>query len=409
VAKNWNRIETWLTLILGGVGLVVLAVAGLWVYVSATTKPLHPDQKDVPSATGAAPPAKWAAAVTHAQQIVRAAVAEQNFPGLSVAVGAGGEIVWAEGFGWADIEQRVPVAPETPFRIGTASTPFTAAAAGVLVEKGRLKLDEEIQTYVPDFPKKQWPVTLRQVMGHIAGLRSDSGDEGPLFSTHCTTPVEGLQPFAGDQLLFEPGTEYRFSNYGYILVSAAIEAAADEPFLMFMQKQVFEPLGMDHTAPDASIEATGDRATSYFPRFASDTRYGPDAMRPLDYSCYAGASVYVSTASDLVRFALAIDGGKLLQPATVQSLQAPQRLSSGKETGYGLGWDLETVTVGDKQTRWVGHDGQVLGGMAASLMTFPDYGIVVSLISNTSYADTESLGLSIAKAFAEHASSPVPK
>ena len=98
-----------------------------------------------------------------------------------MAVGAGGDIVWAEGFGWTNLESKVPVSPETQFRIGTMSTVLTSAAAGLLLEKDRLKLDEKIQTYVPEFQEQQWPVTLRQVMGHVAGVRNDGGDEGPLF------------------------------------------------------------------------------------------------------------------------------------------------------------------------------------------------------------------------------------
>ena len=171
-----------------------------------------------------------------------------------------------------------------------------------------------------------------------------------------------------------------------------------------MRQQIFEPLGMDDTDADSSNEATGDRATSYFPRFAADPRYGPDVMRELDLSCYAGSSVFVSTPSDLARFAMAIDSGKLLKPETVQLLQAPQRLTSGEETGYGLGWDLETATIAGKQTRVVGHDGDLLGGMMSSLMTFPEQGIVVSVTSNTSYADTSALALKIAEAFARNKS-----
>ena len=106
---------------------------------------------------------------------------------------------------------------------------------------------------------------------------------------------------------------------------------------------------------------------------------------------------------------MAINSGKLLQPATVQLLQTSQRLPSGEQTGYGLGWDLETVTLAGEQTRWVGHDGTSLGGMVASLMTFPERGIVVSVTSNISYADTESLALKIAQAFAEQAKSPARK
>jgi serine beta-lactamase-like protein LACTB, mitochondrial len=404
-----SRTQTWLALFVLAVGLVLAAILGLFAYVSATATPLHPDRQKVPSVAHSAPLPKWADAVEQGRQIARAGVTEQNLPGISVAVGIDGDIVWAEGFGWADLEKRTPVEPLTRFRIGTASIALTSAAVGLLLEKNRLSLDDQIQTYVPEFPKKQWPVTLRQLMGHVAGVRNDGGDEGPLLSARCERIVEGLPQFAERSLLFEPGTQFRHSSYGWILVSAAVEAAAHEPFLAFMRKQIFEPLGMNDTEADSATEALPDQATSYFPRFAADPRYGPDVMREIDYSCYSGSSVLVSTPSDLVRFAMAIKNGKLLQPATVQLLQAPQRTSSGQETGYGLGWDLETVTLAGQQTLTVGHDGESLGGMVASLMTFPENGIVVSVTSNTSYADTFDLSLKIAQAFAAQKKSPGSK
>jgi len=401
-----RRIETVLAVLVGAVALGLLAFGSLWVYISATATPIHRNLQDVTSVTQSAPLAKWTDPIAEARQIARAHLVDHNLPGLSVAVGAAGDIVWAEGLGWADIEHKTPVGPETRFRIGTASTPLTSAAVGVLVEQGRLDLDEPIQKHVPDFPETQWPVTLRQVMGHVAGLPNDGGDESELFSRHCDRPVDALKNFAGRSLRFEPGTEMRYSNYGFIVVSAAIEAAADELFLTFMRKQIFEPLGMKATEADPSIAGVApimDRASSYFPRFAADPRYGPDVMRDLDISCYAGSSVFVSTPSDLARFAMAINRGKLLRPETVQLLQAPQRLASGAETGYGLGWDIETATIAGAQTRVVGHDGDLLGGMVSSLITLPitlnDQGIVVSVISNTSYADTYSLAVKIAQAF----------
>ena len=387
--------------------------------MSAMATPLHPNPQEVTSVAASDPLQQWDGAVEQARQIVRAALTEQNLPGLSVAVGAGGDIVWAEGFGWADLEKREPVAPETRFRIGTASTALTSAAVGLLVEEDRLKLDDVIQIRVPEFPKKEWPVTLRQLMGHVAGVSNDGGDEGPLYGLHCERPVEALPHFAEGSLRFEPGTQYRYSSYGWILVSAAVEAAAGEPFFTFMQKEIFEPLGMHHTrADDARVDFTREdpatepvpgQATAYFPKFAADPHYGVDLMRPIDYSCYAGASAFLSTPSDLVRFALAIHSGKLLQPATVQLLQTSLRLPSGQETGYGLGWDLETVELAGQQTRWVGHDGTSLGGMVASLMTFPEHGLVVAITSNTSYADTESLALKIGEAFADQGKGPARK
>ena len=400
MAKRWNRTETWVGLIVLGIGGIILAVGALWIYVSATATPLHPDALSVPSSAESDPAQRWTTAVERARQIARAGVAEQNLPGVSVAVGVGQEIVWAEGFGWADLEKKVPVAPQTRFRIGTASIALTSAAVGLLLEQRRLNLDDEIQKHVPEFPEKKWPVTLRHLMAHQAGVRSDGGDEGPLFSQRCDRPVDALQHFADSDLRFEPGTEYRYSRFGWIVVSAAVEAAAQEPFLIYMQKKVFAPLGMNDTLPD-STEPISDLATSYFPRFAADPRYGPDLMREIGLSCYSGGGAFLSTASDLVRFGMGINGGKLLQPATVELLQTAQRLRSGEETGYGLGWDLETVTLSGEQTRAAGHDGDVLGGIVGSLMTFRDRGLVVAVIANTSYADTPAVALNIAQAFAD--------
>lgn len=401
-----NRIQTFLALAVVAVGLVIAAVVGLFAFMSITATPLHPEPRGVPSVTHAAPRAGWAGAVDQGREIVRAALAEQSLPGLSVAVGIGSDIVWAEGFGYADLANQVKVAPDTRFRIGTASTVLTSAAVGLLLEKGQLKLDDPIQTSVPEFPAKPWPVTLRQLMGHTAGVRNDGGDEGPLLAAQCERPVEGLRHFAERPLLFEPGTRYHYSSYGWILVSAAVEAAAHQPLFTFMRRQIFEPLGMDDTRPDAAAAPGPNRATSYFPRFAADPRYGLHLMRPVDYSCYAGASAFLSTPSDLVRFGMAIGSGSLLQPGTVQLLQSPQRLASGEETGYGLGWDLETVMLDGQQARIIGHDGESLGGMVASLMIVRERGIVVSVISNISYADTFGTGVKLAEAFAGTLSTP---
>lgn len=404
MSKSWNRTETWVGLIVAAVGVLLFGLLGLWGYMSATSEPLHPNPAGVSSASRETPPPPWAGAVSRAEALARAAVSEQNLPGLSVAVGVGGALVWAEGFGWADIEKRTQVSPETRFRIGTASTVLSSAAVGLLVERNQLGLDDEIQRHVPEFPRKPWPVTLEQLMGHVAGVRNDGGDEGPLYTVHCEQPTDAFEHFADRPLLFEPGTAYRYSSYGWIVVSAAVEAAARQPFLTFMREQVFEPLGMRDTAADAPAEHDEIRATPYFPRFAADPRYGPQLTRPLDYSCYAGASVFVSTPSDLVRFGLGVSRGMLIQPATLQHFQTSLRLASSQETGYGLGWDVETATLAGAPVRWVGHEGTSLGGMLASLIIVPDRDIVVAAISNTSYADTETLALGIAEAFAERGS-----
>lgn len=399
-----KRIPLWLALIVLIPGVIVVFVLGLWSYMSLTATPIHPDAQQVPAVSASSPAEKWSGAAEQARQIARASLAQQNLPGLSVAVGIDGGIVWAEGFGWADIDNRVKVDPRTRFPLGMASKVLTSAAAGMLIERGQLKLDDEIQTYVSAYPRKQWPVTVRQLMAHTAGLRTDGGDEGPR-AEQCDETLDALRLFADQSLLFEPGTQYRYSNYGWILVSAAIESAGGEPFYRFMRRQVFDPLGMEDTRPDSIGESIANRATPYFPKFAGDPRYGPQEPfdPPINNSCFSGSGNFLTTPSDLVRFGLAINGGRVLQPSTVQMLQTSQRLTSGEETGYGLGWDLEPVTLAGQQTRSIGHDGEWMGGNVMSFMTFPERGLVIAVMANTAFADTFTIGTKIAEAFAQRA------
>ncbi len=394
-----TKISIGLIVLAAGAGLVAAVVTGVTTYTVLTTVPLYSDAEKVPAARATAAP-QWADAIAQGEQHVRASMLAQNLPGVSVAVGVGGDIVWAEGFGWADLERKVPVTAGTRMKIGSASTVLSSAAAGLMLQEGRLDLDEPIQRHVPDFPEKPWPVTLRQVMGHVAGLRSDGGDEGPFRSTHCDRTLDGLQLVADRSLRFEPGTAYRFSSYGWILVSAAVEAAAGEPFFTVMQKRVFEPLGMHDTMPDT--ELVENRAMTYFPRMG-DPRYGSDGgPRTTDYSCYSGGAAFLSTPSDLVRFGMGIGSGTLLEPVTLQLLQTPHRLSSGLETDYGLGWELRSVAMFGRHIRQAGYEGSWMGGPVATFMMLPG-GLVIAVTSNIAYADTLGIGMKIAERFAEPA------
>ncbi len=397
--SDWKR--NGLVLIGLGVGVLFAAVLGIASFNNAMwTPPLHQNPQDIPSVTQSPPSGKWASAVEQGRQLARASLVEQNLPGLSVAVGVGGDIVWAEGFGWANLEKRVPVTPATRFRIGHASKALTSAAVGLLMEKGRLHLGDEIQTYVPEFPRKQWPVTLRQLMGHMSGVRHYEDEQEYANTAHCERASEGLRSFANDPLRFEPETESRYSTYGWVLLSAAIEGVAGEPFFTFMRTQIFNPLGMADTAVDSADEAIPDRATFYYPKYSGDPSSGPDLADPADYSCFAGAGAFLSTPSDLVRFGNALGGGKLLPSFTVRTLQTAQVLSSGAETEFGLGWRVETIRLAGEETRLASEASRTLLGGSTQFLTFPERGIVVAVTTNISKADTRSIALNIAEAFA---------
>lgn len=400
---GWKRHA--LTLLGAGVFLVFLAAFGIRTFVLAVSTRLHPNPNDVPSVALAAPPATWLAAVEQGRQVARAGLVQQNLPGLSVAVGVGGEIVWAEGFGWADVEKRVPVAPGMRFRIGHTSKALTSAAVGLLLEKGRVHLEDEIQTYVPAFPRKDWPVTLRQVMGHLAGIRHyRDGEDAP--TSHCDRAADGLSTFANDPLRFEPDTQYGYSTYGWVLVSAAVEAVAKESLSSFMGRQVFTPLGMNATTFESTTEPGQDRVTFYQRRFTGDGGEGVVPATAVDYSCFSGAAAILSTPSDLVKFGMGINGGKLLQPGTVKKLQTPQVLTSGNETEYGLGWMVEEVPLAGVTTRMLHHASRSLKGGTTSFMTFPDRGLVVAVTANIANAITRDIALNIAQAFAAQETNP---
>lgn len=388
------RAGGWLVPLAVTLGLIVAVVGSLVTFVS-TRPPLHSSPGEVRSEMLAPPAPRWDGAATQARQLAQTAVRDQNLPGMSVAVGVAGEIVWAEGFGVADIERRTPVTPRTRFRIGHVSKALTSAAVGLLREQGRVHLDDEIQAYVPAFPKKEWPITLRQLMGHTAGIGHYRDTEwGDKPKVHCDRAADGLQRFANAPLLFEPGTEYRYSTYGWVLVSAAVEAAANAPFFQFMRDQVFVPLGMTETEEDVVTTPLRDRATSYY------RHLGSELTTDVDYSCFAGAGAFLSTPSDLVRFATALAAGEFLEPATVSLLQAPQALPTGESTDYGLGWMIETVNLAGEPALVVGHASRTIEGASTSFLTFPERGLVVAVSTNMSFADMKSVALGIARVFA---------
>lgn len=389
--------QTWFVLMVLAVGILLTAALGLYQYVAVNEKPLHPDLQKISAVIDTEPLPKWAGAVKQSRMIARQGLAQQNLPGLSVAVGAGGEIVWAEGFGWADLESLAPVSPDSLFRIGHVSITLTSAGVGRLVEQGRLRLDDEIQDRVPAYPKKSSPITLRDLMGHVAGVMHYRDDEwGDKPTTPCERASDGVRAFANDPLLFEPETQYRYSTYGWVLVSAAVEAAAGEPFFQFMRTQVFEPLGMSHTRADFTKESIPDRVTSYY-----RANFGQATTTGVDYTCFAGAGAFLSTPSDLVRFGMAMNGGTFLKADTVKRLQTRQELTSGGKTDYGLGWMLDTAELAGERTEIAGHASRTMEGASTSFLTFPERGLVVAVSANMSFADMRSIAMAIAEAFAK--------
>jgi len=340
----------------------------------ATTLPLAAPRPLAAQTAATAPaPTIHRDAIERGRAIIAKLMAEESIPGLSVAVAVDGRIVWSEGFGFANLEHRVPVTPLTRFRIGSISKSVTAAAIGRLVEEGRLDLDAPVQRYVPDFPRKRWPITTRLVAGHLAGIRHYAGDE-MLSAKRYATVSEGLRIFKDDPLLHEPGTRYLYSSYGWNLISAVIEGATGEAFLEHMKRSVFEPLGLRSIVAEHTDSLIEYRA-SFYDR-TSDGRILNAAYVDNSYKWAGGG--FISNAEDVARFGAAHLGGGFLRPETVRLLFESQRTTSGEATNYGIGWFSGADEAG---RRWVGHTGGSVGGRAV-LLLYPDEGVVVAALAN---------------------------
>ncbi len=329
-------------------------------------------------------------AIAEARAIVREAMSESGVPGVSVAVGFHGKVVWSQGFGLADLEHSVPVTPLTKFRVGSVSKPITAAAMGILMEQGKLDLDALVQEYVPDFPEKRWPITVREVAGHIAGIRHYRGNEN-LSSRRYSGATEGLEIFQADTLLFEPGSRYSYSTYGWNLLSAVVEGASGEEFLGFMRDNVFEPLEMRHSLAGHTDSIVGHR-TGFYVR----NREGRILNAPyVDNSYKWAGGGFLSTPEDLIRFGSAHLEPGFLSEETLQAFFTSQTLNDGEVTNYGIGWSTRTNEDGH---RIVSHSGGSVGG-TTMLIVNRDTGLVVAAVGNMSRAPIVGMARRIAAVF----------
>jgi CubicO group peptidase (beta-lactamase class C family) len=324
--------------------------------------------------------AQWADAVERARASANEFMRAHRLPGLSVAVGVNGGIAYAEGFGFADLENRVPVTPLTRMRIGSVSKSVTSVALGQLVEAGKLDLDAEVQKYVPAFPRKRWPITVRQVAGHTAGIRHYISNEENLSTIRYPTVHAGLAIFHGDSLLFEPGTKYSYSSYGWNLISAVVEGASGENFLSYMRRRVFEPLGLRSIVAEHTDSLIAHRARFY--EQAADSALGNAPYVDNSYKWAGGG--FISNTEDLVQLGMALLQGNVLKAATFATLSTSQKLRDGSLTGYGLGWATDRDNNG---RRMVYHTGGSVGGRAV-LLLYPDQGVVVAMLSNAGHAPT---------------------
>jgi len=318
-------------------------------------------------------------------------MAETGAPGMAVSVGVRGELVWSEGFGYADLEQRVPVWPAvTRFRIGSVSKPFTALAVAQLYEQGKLDLDAPVQQYVLSFPQKRGTVTTRMLAGHLAGVRHYANAEEFLSQTRYDTVLDGLEIFADDTLLHQPGSAYSYSSYGWNLISAVVEGASQQDFLGYMDQHVFGPLGMEHTVADL-VDSIVVNRTRYYALVDGRIVNAP----PVDNSNKWAGGGFLSTSEDLVRFGFGHLDPTVVSEETVQLLWTKQVTTAGDSIPYGIGWQVRRDDTGHQ---WVGHSGGSVGG-STMLLSYSDAEVVVATIANMGGARCPDLAPQLANLF----------
>ena len=275
---------------------------------------------------------------TQIEAAVSRFMASTHVPGVSVAVVENGEYEWGAGFGLADAENNVPASEHTLFRLASISKSLTATAAMQLWEQGKLDLDAPVQKYCPAFPQKQSPITTRQVMGHLAGIRHyKTGPEDLEIGNtkHFDNPIQaGLDFFKNDPLLSEPGKTFHYSTQGYTLVGCVMEGASGAKYVDFVRQNVFAPAGMDHTQVDDRFAIIPYR-TRFYQKTESGAVQNADF---LDSSYKIPGGGWLSSAEDMARFEVAILNDKLIKRSTRDLMWTPLKPSDGSKDGYALGW-----------------------------------------------------------------------
>jgi Beta-lactamase class C and other penicillin binding proteins len=282
-------------------------------------------------------PGKYDDKLKSFEEFVKAQMATDGVPGLSIGF-IKDDFMWVKGFGYADLENKSPAKPESAYRLASVTKPMTALAVLQLAEQGKINLDAEVQTYVPYFPKKQWPVTVRQVLGHIGGISHYKGLPSELHIKEHKTTREALAIFENFDLVAEPGTRYSYSSYGYNLLGAIIESASGKSYGDYMRDNVWQPLGMTDTRMDDPLEVIPNRVRGYQ---MVDGKIKNSEF--VDISSRFAAGGTRSTVVDLLKFAKGLNAGKLLSKDSYEAMWTSLATKDGRYTDYSLGWETTPV------------------------------------------------------------------
>lgn len=297
-------------------------------------------------------------------------MAAENIPGAAVAVIKGGKVIRAKPYGMASVEFGVKTSTESVFEIGSVSKQMTAAAIMLLVQDGKLSLDDKISKHLANTPSEWENVTIRHLLNHTSGIKSYSSLSG--FELSRRVKVDGfIRQLTTEPMDFATGTEYKYNNSGYNLAAYVIESVSGRPFIEFMRERIFEPLKMTKTSDRDPQNIIKGRVTGY------ESRLGKLSGRDGSLTDLMGAGSIVSTITDMTKWALALRNDSLLKPESKQEMWKAGVFSGGETFTYGLGFRLYET----RGYKFVGHTGQTAGFGAAIFFYEPADLIVIALVN----------------------------
>ncbi len=322
------------------------------------------------------PEQDFSAAIIAFSQYAEKQIHRDQIPGMSIGF-LKDDFVWTQGFGFADLENSVPAKPESSYRLASITKTITAIAVLQLVEAGKIDLDHKVQTYVPYFPQKKWPITIRQLLGHLGGISHYRDlDKEIHFKDHKNTR-EALAVFQDFDLAAKPGTRYLYSSYGFNLLGAVIEGASGQTYGDFIREHIFAPLDMKSSRLDSPTELIPHRVKGY--RLLGDKVVNSEFV---DVSSRFAGGGTRSSVADLMKYAQGILAGKLLQPDSWQTMFSSQATQGGYLTGYGMGWNVQPL----KGHYQVSHGGSQ-PETRTYILLFPAEKFAVAVAANLEQAD----------------------
>jgi CubicO group peptidase (beta-lactamase class C family) len=301
------------------------------------------------------------------ESYVTAQMKLQHIPAVSVAIVRSDQLAFSKAFGTANLELNVPAATNSVFRIGSTSKPFIATGIMILVEEGKLSLDDDIAKFFAKAPPSWSGVKLRHLLSHTAGFpRELPGwtSYGFFSEEELAGMIEKVQPAT------KPGERHEYSNAGYFTLAAIIAKVSGKPWPEFLKARIFEPVGMKATFVTSFRELVPNRTSGYLWQDGTWVNEGYImTVRP--------SGGLMSTAEDLARWDVALRQGKVLKIQTLKEMVEPTKLTNGTLWSYGLGWGLEEF----RGRRLVSHGGDILGFRAAFMHDVDDNVTVIVLIN----------------------------